>query len=222
MARYKNKKQAVPVNSIVFGVIAVFVLGSVVYAGWGSEFLGAKAVRKIAAATPTPVPMFSCTPRQQTVIVGHTVMVSEDPFEGSFSANWAAPGGSKASGTGRSFQTTYATPGDYTITATSIDFPGGMTTDNCRVKVMPTPTPTPGPQSWQNPRNRFDVNDDGYVTSNDLLRLNNTFNNKGVRDLVKTSEPVGPPYIDVTGDKWFTAADIQAVSSCIRKGGKNC
>lgn len=75
---------------------------------------------------------------------------------------------------------------------------------------------------WQNPKNRFDVNNDGSVTNIDILNLINTYNSKGVRDLVKVNEPAGPPFIDVNGDKFFNGTDWLMVGDCVNKGGKNC
>lgn len=118
--------------------------------------------------TPTPTPVitpflqFACLPRQQTAVVGQPVTVFEDPFEGNFSANWLASGGVPTAGTGTSFTTTFDTVGDKTITARSVNFPGGEKTDACRVTVTtgtvtpspiitpvvtPTPTPTETPTS---------------------------------------------------------------------------
>lgn len=92
----------------------------------------------------------------------------------------------------------------------------------CRTTYTPTPTPTTTTSLWQNPKNKYDVNNDGFVTPQDALVLVNTYNSKGVRDLVKTNEPAPPPYIDVNGDTYFTALDWQLTGDCVNKGGQNC
>ena len=61
---------------------------------------------------------------------------------------------------------------------------------------------------WQNPSNRFDVNNDGLVTPNDVLRIINDLNANGPHAL--SNEPT-PPYLDVDGNGLVTAIDALQV-----------
>lgn len=89
--------------------------------------------------TPTPFYQFSCTPQTQTIPINTNVTVSEDSFEGTFSANWSAPGAKVTAGTGTTFTTKYTTPGEKIITATSINFPGSTQVSTCRIQVTGDP-----------------------------------------------------------------------------------
>jgi len=67
---------------------------------------------------------------------------------------------------------------------------------------------TGGGNPWQNPNNRFDVNDDGFVTPNDVLLIVNNLNARGPHTLV--DEPT-PPFRDVNGDGLVTSNDVLQV-----------
>jgi len=62
---------------------------------------------------------------------------------------------------------------------------------------------------WQNPTNRFDVDNDGRVNGRDLLWLVNRIllGQSGPLPLVATP----PPYLDVTGDGALRTSDVLAV-----------
>jgi hypothetical protein len=68
---------------------------------------------------------------------------------------------------------------------------------------------------WQNPRNRFDVNDDGIVTPNDALRIINKLNNEGAGELGQFDG--SPPYVDVNGDFHVTSNDVLQVINEINR-----
>jgi hypothetical protein len=52
--------------------------------------------------------------------------------------------------------------------------------------------------TWQNPVNRYDVDDDGHVTPIDVLHIVNDINVRGARQLSDFQS--GPPFLDVSGD----------------------
>ena len=62
---------------------------------------------------------------------------------------------------------------------------------------------------WQNPGDRFDVNDDGILTSNDVLRIINKLNTEGAGPLDESD--ASPPYVDVNGDFNVTSNDVLQV-----------
>jgi hypothetical protein len=67
--------------------------------------------------------------------------------------------------------------------------------------------------AWQNHRNRYDVTDDGLVTSRDALVTINDINKNSSRPLpIADGESVPPAFfVDVTGDRRISPADILAV-----------
>lgn len=69
---------------------------------------------------------------------------------------------------------------------------------------------------WQNRNNRFDVNNDGFVTPNDVLLIVNRLNSNGPQTL--SDEPT-PPYLDVNGDGLVTANDVLQVVNAINSQG---
>lgn len=71
---------------------------------------------------------------------------------------------------------------------------------------------------WQNPTNRFDVNNDGFVTPNDVLLVINSLNANGPQTL--TNEPT-PPYLDVNGDGLVTANDALQVINAINSNSNS-
>lgn len=65
---------------------------------------------------------------------------------------------------------------------------------------------------WQNPRDPFDVNDNGHVNPQDALVGINELNRNGPRLLPPPDEVFGaPPFYDVNGDDMLTAADVLQV-----------
>ena len=85
----------------------------------------------------------------------------------------------------------------------------------------PTPTPTPIaiPQFWQNPVNKFDVNNDGYVTAADRLALVNLQNTGSIESFKTTTAQA--PYYDVNGDTEFSPADLLLITQCLDQGACN-
>lgn len=70
-----------------------------------------------------------------------------------------------------------------------------------------------GYRNWQNPRNRFDVNDDGFVTPIDALLVINQINRLGSQPLPAPAAPdrLPPPFVDVSGDDFRTPIDVLLV-----------
>jgi len=67
---------------------------------------------------------------------------------------------------------------------------------------------------WQNPRNRLDVNDDGFVTPLDVLVIFNDLNSpRGARRLPNPPIPpeLPPPYLDVNADGFVAPIDALIV-----------
>lgn len=94
---------------------------------------------------------------------------------------------------------------------------------NLSVSNTPSPSPAPRTQSWQNPQNRFDVDNDTVIAPKDLLILVNYHNHSDLRNLMYDAKAAPPPYLDVNGDKEFDILDIQAESQCvIHQRGQNC
>ena len=70
---------------------------------------------------------------------------------------------------------------------------------------------------WQNPWNRLDANNDGYVSPMDSLVVTNAVNAGGARPLAApTSGSSPPPYVDVNGDDFLSAADVLEVSNSLK------
>jgi len=80
------------------------------------------------------------------------------------------------------------------------------------VTVTLTVVPRP-PSIWQNPSDRFDVNDDGFCTPIDALLIINRLNVLGPGELPNPAIPPNapPPYYDVNGDGSATANDVLQV-----------
>ncbi len=86
------------------------------------------------------------------------------------------------------------------------------------VRVPPTSRATPFTHidfglritGWQNPRNRFDVNDDGFVNPLDALIVLNAVQLRGLIPLTGSSVP-SRPFIDVNGDEFLSPVDILQV-----------
>ncbi len=123
----------------------------------GAEWFGSIAsspfrVRPLpAGATPLPVPEeFTCIVTKPVIAVGEPVTILTGPKDGYYSAKWYAAFGNPTTTTGRYFTTRFNQPGDQSITATSIDFPGGEQTATCTVKVVAT-SPSPNPYDPYNP-----------------------------------------------------------------------
>lgn len=63
---------------------------------------------------------------------------------------------------------------------------------------------------YQNPRNRFDVNDDGQVSPVDVLQIINFMKRGGIRDL-PPDDFTPPPFIDVDGSRSVEPIDVLQV-----------
>jgi VCBS repeat-containing protein len=74
---------------------------------------------------------------------------------------------------------------------------------------------------WQNPRNRFDVNNDGSVSPIDVLVVVNDLNARGARVLPIPPVPpfTPPPFLDVNGDRSVTPQDALSVINLLNSGG---
>lgn len=69
---------------------------------------------------------------------------------------------------------------------------------------------------WQNQRDRFDINDDGFVVPGDVLIMINDINTNGPRDLPPpTTASLTAPYWDSNGDNFFAPVDILQVINFI-------
>lgn len=69
---------------------------------------------------------------------------------------------------------------------------------------------------WQNHRDRFDINDDGFVVANDVLVLINDINANGARDLPPpTTATMSAPFFDTSGDNYFSPIDVLQVINFI-------
>ncbi len=66
---------------------------------------------------------------------------------------------------------------------------------------------------WQNPNNRFDVNNDGSIAPIDALLVINDVNEKGARALTETDSR--PPFIDVDGGGNVAPIDVLHVINAI-------
>lgn len=77
----------------------------------------------------------------------------------------------------------------------------------------PPPPPPPPEYPWQNPDDKYDVNDDGRVTSSDALKVINAI---GRIDVDKTVKP--RYFYDVNGDGKITASDANMVINAMRRG----
>ncbi len=71
---------------------------------------------------------------------------------------------------------------------------------------------------WQNPQDRFDVNNNGSVTAIDVLLVVNEINQNGSRNLAE-SNIQAPPFVDVSGDGFVTALDALLVVNFINSRG---
>jgi hypothetical protein len=61
--------------------------------------------------------------------------------------------------------------------------------------------------AWQNPKLRFDVDNNGTANAIDALVIINDLNRNGARDLDATGQPP-TPYLDVNGDSWVNSIDV--------------
>lgn len=69
---------------------------------------------------------------------------------------------------------------------------------------------------WQNHRDRYDINDDGFVVPGDVLIMINDINANGPRDLLPpTTASLAAPYYDSSGDNYFSPIDILQVINFI-------
>lgn len=72
---------------------------------------------------------------------------------------------------------------------------------------------------WQNSRDRFDINDDGFVVPGDVLIMINEINATGsLRLPPPTGTSLAAPYWDSNGDNFFSPIDILQVINFIEQG----
>jgi len=74
--------------------------------------------------------------------------------------------------------------------------------------------------NWQNPSNRFDVNNDGLISALDVLNVINEINRNGAR-ILDGSTLVPPPYYDVDGNQNLEALDALIVINYINANPEN-
>lgn len=76
---------------------------------------------------------------------------------------------------------------------------------------------------WQNPSDRFDVNNDGVVTPLDVLIVVNDLNARGPRELPFPPVPpeTPPPYLDVSGDRLCQPLDALQVINLLNEQSAN-
>ena len=75
-------------------------------------------------------------------------------------------------------------------------------------------------KSWQNARNRLDVNDDTHVSAIDVLIVVNSLNNDGPRQLPEPPPPgFPPPYFDVNGDGFISPSDALDIINFLNSQG---
>lgn len=73
--------------------------------------------------------------------------------------------------------------------------------------------------NWQNPNNRFDVDNNTAINAIDALVIINELNRGGVSDLSQRGIS-NPPYVDVSGDGFLTAIDaLQVINYLNSRGG---
>lgn len=105
--------------------------------------------------------------------------------------------------------------GNDTFTYTVADNDGGRSNE-ATVSVTVTQV-----FPFQNPRSRFDVNDDGFVTAIDVLLIVNLTNTNpafpGRLPDPPTADFSPPPYFDVNGDGSVSAIDAAEVASLINR-----
>jgi hypothetical protein len=92
----------------------------------------------------------------------------------------------------------------------------GMRSEPARVDVLVRPGTG---NAWQNPRERFDVSNDGVVSPIDALQVINDINRSGSRALLPPAPgKAPPPYVDVNGDGFLSAIDaLQVINEIERR-----
>jgi hypothetical protein len=73
---------------------------------------------------------------------------------------------------------------------------------------------------YTNPKNRYDVNDDGFVSPIDVLQIVN-YVNSGLPSRPPLPPTAVPPYLDVDSDGFIGPLDVLAVITFINSGGKS-
>jgi hypothetical protein len=67
------------------------------------------------------------------------------------------------------------------------------------------------PAEWQNPINKYDVNNDGFVSPVDVLWVINYINAHSQDPVLPPVRPLGAPFYDVNGDGAATSIDVLLV-----------
>jgi hypothetical protein len=73
---------------------------------------------------------------------------------------------------------------------------------------------------YQNPTNRFDVNNDSFVSPIDVLMVINLLNSQGASIPVEQLPPP-PPYYDVNGNGFIDATDVLSLIDFINSSGNS-
>lgn len=74
-----------------------------------------------------------------------------------------------------------------------------------------------GSSSWQNPVNRYDIDGDGLVTTEDYTILQEWLDEYGETTLIPV-RPESSPYLDVNGDGIASEADLVLLSNFLNNG----
>lgn len=106
---------------------------------------------------------------------------------------------------------TYADPGTYTVTMTVTDDDGGQNSATSTITVVPELN-----SNFQNTRNRFDVDDDNDVDTDDIISIINVFRRDGPGPLIGTRGE-DDLFVDVDGDGSLAIEDILAVVNEFRR-----
>jgi formylglycine-generating enzyme len=111
-------------------------------------------------------------------------------------------------------------------TFSSVSIPTCTSSSGGEMPTVRACADNPSVTGWQNPTNRYDVNNDGCVTPLDVLLLINTINtvsSSGGSTRLALPRPVGSAFVDVNGDGSITAVDVlQTISYLNAHTGEAC
>ena len=83
------------------------------------------------------------------------------------------------------------------------------------ISTTKVPNVVLGRSKWQNPTNRFDVNDDGLVNAADYQVLSNYYSAHGPGRL-PLARPSTSPYVDVDGDGYLSTRDLSQLANYLQ------
>lgn len=89
----------------------------------------------------------------------------------------------------------------------------------CMAAPCPVPGPGNGRHPWQNPVNRFDVDNSSSVLPFDLLKIMNYIQANGEGPLPPRPAGKHDDYVDVNGDDQVTSADVQELKDFLDQHG---